>query len=104
MRRRRPSSNIRNGTETKTCKEEEDAKKETGGEGQITRINNNHEERNHNNYKKQEKRTEKDNKKDNDNSRRRYYIKGCRACGRSTETPASLLGFRSAFFDVRVLD
>eukprot|EP00972_Heterocapsa_arctica_P035003 5151977-Heterocapsa_arctica.AAC.1 len=38
------------------------------------------------------RREEKDNNKQNKSSRRRYYIEGCRACGRITETPASLLG------------
>eukprot|EP00972_Heterocapsa_arctica_P014145 2083618-Heterocapsa_arctica.AAC.1 len=50
------------------------------------------------------RREEKEKKKQNESSTRRNYIEGCRACGRSTETPTSLLGFRSASFDVRVLD
>eukprot|EP00972_Heterocapsa_arctica_P051941 7640122-Heterocapsa_arctica.AAC.1 len=104
MRRRRQWSNLRHSTGTNTYNNDENKKKERGGEGIITRIHNNNEERDQKHYKEHEKRENKEKQKQNESSRRRYSIEGCRACGRSTETPASLLGLRSASLNVRVLD
>eukprot|EP00972_Heterocapsa_arctica_P033892 4990653-Heterocapsa_arctica.AAC.1 len=62
--------------------------------------------RNKDNYKEKEKRERirrRRRRRRRNRSRRRYDIEGCRAYGRisGAETLASLLGFRSASFDVR---
>eukprot|EP00972_Heterocapsa_arctica_P000847 118549-Heterocapsa_arctica.AAC.1 len=59
MLRRRQWSNLRNGTETKTYKDEKDENKNSVGERIITTINNNAEERTQEHYKEQEKREDK---------------------------------------------
>eukprot|EP00972_Heterocapsa_arctica_P000787 111221-Heterocapsa_arctica.AAC.1 len=80
-----------------------------GSRGKNNNDNNKEEKRNTDNYKEKEhiERIRRRTRKMIRNIiRRRYDIEGCRACGRSSgaKTPASLLEFRSASFDVRVLD